>query len=204
MAAAQRARVDRSAGRDVAARVENSTAVKCVDRDSPYGIMQRPRERSMFINRTESPRKRLRSVAIHLVLAATLGFGSGCSFRSTDAVRLIECAQAQVRRGPGAAVCRPQFDGPYTVVLLPASGLDADTEARLTADQRAYLRQLARSDAPHAVLWVFRSDETGSGADYIGHYFEVDRPFAVQKAAGESTRIIVEEGSRLPSISGVQ
>jgi hypothetical protein len=53
-------------------------------------------------------------------------------------------------------------------------------------------------------LYVFRADATGSGADYIGNYFEIDRRFAVHKAAGEPTRILVQRGAALPTISAIQ
>ena len=133
-----------------------------------------------------------------------LSVAAACSFESTDADRLVECAQSQAQGGTGTATCPPGFSAPYTGVLVPESGLTGATAAELTADQREYLRQRARNGATTAMLFVFRADGVGSGAEYVERYFEVERPFAKKKGAGEDTLIVIRAGTSRPLIAGIE
>jgi hypothetical protein len=88
-------------------------------------------------------------------------------------------------------------------VLVPVSGLTGVTEAELSADQREYLRHRLQNGIATAMLFVFRGDGVGSGAEYVDRYFEVDRPFAKKKRAGESTLIVIGAGTSRPLIAGI-
>lgn len=137
-----------------------------------------------------------------LSVCTLLTLENGCSRTDTDADRLVNCAMRQARENLGIATCDLGDAQPFTVVLTTHGDLPLGSP--LTPEQRWYVDQRSRERPGSPILVVFRSDGAFSRADYVGNYFEVAQPAAVKKESGESVRIRLEKGTRLPRIVGIE